>query len=305
LCWHDAKKLDRARLGDSILGISKVRELLVSMNGYKQDFTDANLRGANLNGVNLEKATLLRADLSGATLRDANLKDANLTEAQAVGTDFTRAFLTGACIASWNIDSTTVLENVDCQCVYEQYCPGAVNQYQERMPANSSKVFAPGDFEKLFKEVMDEVRILIRKGVHPTSFKETLQQLQQDYPGSAFKAIEDKGDDVLVKFQVPAEADKGKFEQRFDELYETRLEAAKATARLEAERQHNQDLKEIALVQARSLGSRLIVQTRAEARNYSPEDKSISVDGDVAGATLNQGEIQGRVENQANPDPPT
>ena len=32
----------------------------------------------------------------------------------------------------------------------------------ERHPHNPDKVFQPGDFEKLFKEILDDVRILMR-----------------------------------------------------------------------------------------------------------------------------------------------
>ena len=67
-CWKDAKKLDCARMGNSILADAAVRELLITRNGYKKSYIRTNLRGANLDGVNLEQANLTGADLSQATL---------------------------------------------------------------------------------------------------------------------------------------------------------------------------------------------------------------------------------------------
>jgi len=118
VCWHGAKKLDKARVGDSILAHAHVRDLLITRNGYNKHYIDANLRGANLEGVNLNQANLKWADLSGATLHRAELKDANLREVLAIGTDFTAAHLTGACLEAWNIDHTTKLDGVDCQYVF-------------------------------------------------------------------------------------------------------------------------------------------------------------------------------------------
>jgi uncharacterized protein YjbI with pentapeptide repeats len=48
VCWQDVKKLDRARVGNSILANTIVRDLLVSRNGYKKSYVKADFRGANL-----------------------------------------------------------------------------------------------------------------------------------------------------------------------------------------------------------------------------------------------------------------
>jgi uncharacterized protein YjbI with pentapeptide repeats len=63
--WKDAKKLDRARVGNSILQNPQVRELLVTLNGAEQNYSSTNLRGANLAG-----AKLMGANFTGAILSE-------------------------------------------------------------------------------------------------------------------------------------------------------------------------------------------------------------------------------------------
>jgi uncharacterized protein YjbI with pentapeptide repeats len=73
-CFHKTEKLDRARVGNSILADTRVRELLITGNGYKKSYVGANLQGANLTGVNLSYANLKQANLSEANLHQANLE---------------------------------------------------------------------------------------------------------------------------------------------------------------------------------------------------------------------------------------
>ncbi|MEM8805699.1 MAG: pentapeptide repeat-containing protein, partial [Cyanobacteria bacterium P01_G01_bin.38] len=169
-CWRESTKLDHARLGTSILRNSKVRDLLITLNGRNKDFAGLNLRGANLYGADLKGANLKRAIISEADLSRAVLEDINLTEIQAVGTDFTHAYLTGATLEAWNIDSTTVLKDIDCRYIFLREQPNALGD-RERRPHDPNKTFQPGDFEKFFKEVLDEVQILIRNGVNPDAFR--------------------------------------------------------------------------------------------------------------------------------------
>src|SRR4028119_1353206 len=54
-CFRKTEKLDRARVGNSILADTRVRELLISRNGYKKSYFGADFQGANLTGVNLNE----------------------------------------------------------------------------------------------------------------------------------------------------------------------------------------------------------------------------------------------------------
>ncbi|NEO22131.1 MULTISPECIES: pentapeptide repeat-containing protein [unclassified Moorena] len=290
-CWRKTIKLDQARPGKTILADTAVRELLVHGKSYNKSYVNANLRGANLKeanlnkanlkqadlskatlenaeleeadlvntnlrganlkGANLNKANLKQADLSEATLEDANLKGANLTQANCVGTNFTDAYLTGACLEAWNIDSKTRLTNVDCQYVFLLENPDNMGS-RERRPHDFNRVFEPGDFDKLYKQIMNTVQILLRNGVNPEAFRQAFQELMAENPeitGDSIQAIERKGNDVLLTLEILGSIDKGKVEIIFLEVYEARLEDAKRIGFLEGKDEantcHLQNIKDV------------------------------------------------------------
>ena len=225
-CFHQAKKLDFARVGNTILTATPVRKLLVNGNGAKQDYTRANLWGANLDNANLEGAILKYANLSKASLVGANLQSANLTEAQAVGTNFTQARLTGACIEACNVDHTTILEEVDCLWVYlaEQEQKNS-NQWGERRP--SSGEFAPGDFTKLFTEIVDTVDLIFHNGVDWKAFVTAFKEVEADN-NVTIRSVENIRDGAIrVKLNVPPGADKEKIHSTFNQNYYQALEGVK------------------------------------------------------------------------------
>ncbi|MDX2254747.1 MAG: pentapeptide repeat-containing protein [Pseudanabaenaceae cyanobacterium bins.39] len=114
IIWNQAEKLDRSRLGTSILSNPEVRKLLVTGKpNQSKSYEGLNLRGANLDGVYLEGVNFKRAILSEASFCNANLEAVNFTEAQVIGTDFTGAQMTGACLDGWIYDHTTKLDDVE------------------------------------------------------------------------------------------------------------------------------------------------------------------------------------------------
>jgi uncharacterized protein YjbI with pentapeptide repeats len=149
-CWRNVREMDRAGVGDSILTQKAVRELLTTGKGYDKSYLGANLRGAHLVGAILTNAILKEAEISNANFQEAELEGANLTNVQAVGTDFTGAKLTGACLESWKIDSTTKLEEVDCQYIFLLEHPDK-NGSRERRPHDADTFFEPGDLAKLYQ----------------------------------------------------------------------------------------------------------------------------------------------------------
>jgi uncharacterized protein YjbI with pentapeptide repeats len=197
------------------------------------------LRGADLRGVNL----------SDAVLKGACLENANLKGSQCLGTNFEGAHLTGATLEAWNIDHTTNLQDVDCEYVYLLEPLDAQGQrrddhHRERLPHDPDKTFGPGDFETYFKQVIEEVKLLIKNGVDPNAFQAAFLEVMRLHPQitpESLTSIKRMGNDVLATLQVPAEVDKGEIERDFFAKYNAlELRYAEQKGLLEGERRVNE-----------------------------------------------------------------
>ncbi len=316
-CWSKVELLDRARTGDTILIDPIVRDLLVTGQGRNKRYGGRNLKGANLAGADLADANLTEADISGATLESACLERANLTKIQALGANFHQTILTGACLESWNIDSTTQLEGAICEYVY------LLSNQRERRP--SSGEFAPGEFSKLFQEVLNTVDLIFRSGIDWKAFTYSFNKLILDNEGTelSIQSIENKGDGVVVvRVNAPPEADKAKIHYEFNQTYqvELKVQAAKYQAQLEAKdeqiiiyRQQSADMMLIAnQLAARPVNVEVKATAESKSMNESTDQSRKLQIGDVgrdfhaSGAALNLGEISGTVTNTINqlPDSP-
>jgi uncharacterized protein YjbI with pentapeptide repeats/uncharacterized protein (DUF697 family)/tellurite resistance protein len=140
--FAQAVQLDNARVGNSILQQPNVLQLLVNLNGHRQNYRETDLSGANLHNADLSKADLTGADLSRADLSGANLEQASLIRANALSTDFRRAKFTGVCLVDWNIDVSTMLGDGDCRYLYQ------ASQERDRLPTTGS--WLPGEFTRHF-----------------------------------------------------------------------------------------------------------------------------------------------------------
>lgn len=307
VCWKDAKGLNHAELGDSIISNIKVRELLITHNGYKKDYAGCNLRGANLVGADLSFANLSRADLGNANLYHANLKESNLTEAQAVGTNFGKAYLTGACLEAWNIDSTTQLDETDCDYVYLLKPP------QERRP--SSGIFQPGEFSKLFEEVLNTIDLIFQNGIDWKAFLQTFRQVQVEHEGAelAIQSIENKGDGVVVvKLHAAPNTDKAVVHQSFMSGYQTALQEAEERYRaqlhakdyeIQYHRQQNANMQEVVkLLAARPINIDVKATAESKAMQGNDQSQSFNVQGNfiinAQNSVVSLREISGQVSNQ-------
>lgn len=315
--FYEAKKLDFARVGDTILSNRDVLNLLVTGNGREKSYAGANLKGANLIGADLKEANLKDADISEATFQGACLEWANLTLTQAVGTNFTSAHMTGACVEAWNIESTTKLDNVDCRFVYLLENPKPGTDDKERRP--SSGEFQPGEFTKLFEEVLNTVDLIFRDGIDWKAFVTAFKKVQVENEDTelAIQSIENKGDGVVVvKVNVPLNADKEKIHSDFTQNYQLALQAVeeKYKAQLQAKdeqiviyRQQSGEMKEIISLLA-SKPINVQVDNKLENKNMTNSNDSsrkieigsVGRDFNASGQALNLGEISGTVTNTIN-----
>ncbi len=218
--FFKTKKLDYARVDNTILANPLIRDLLITGNGRSKSYIGANLRGANLIEADLKYANLKEADISEGTLQGANLEWANLAFIQAIGTDFTNAQMTGACVEAWNIKSNTKLNNVDCRFIY------LLTDERERCPSIGN--FAPGDFGKLYQQFLDTVVLIFRNGVDWKAFVTAFKKVQVENEGTelAIQSIENKGDGVvLVRVSVPPDTNKANIHSEFTQNYDLALKA--------------------------------------------------------------------------------
>jgi uncharacterized protein YjbI with pentapeptide repeats len=307
--WNQSQKLDRARVGQSILSNPEVRELLVTGKpNPSKSYEGLNLRGANLDGVYLEKVNFKRAILSEASFRNANLEWVNLTEAQAIGTDFTGAQMTGVCLEGWSYDHTTKLDDVDCRCVFELEHPNAKGD-RERRPHDPDKEFAEGDFTKRYSETINIVQLLIRNGINREAFIAAWEKLTEDYPDikpDDIQEIKKKGQDVELTVAVPEDTDKGQFEHSFDSGYETKLKEieAKHQARLLEEKDRTiETMKDMYFALAEAKKGDVTVITQTEAKSMTEQNPVTFTARDITNSVVNLGKIKGNVTNAINQIP--
>ncbi|MEH1945974.1 MAG: pentapeptide repeat-containing protein [Nostoc sp.] len=315
--FYEAKKLDFARVDDTILANRAVLNLLVTCNGRGKSYAGANLKGANLKDADLNKANLKGADIIAATFEGACLEWANLTITQAIYTNFTSAHMTGACIEAWNIESTTKLDNVDCRFIYLLENPKPGTDDLERRP--SSGEFQPGEFTKLFEEVLNTVDLIFRNGIDwkafVTAFKKV--QVKNGETELAIQSIENKGDGVVVvKVGVPDGADKEKIHSDFTQNYQLALQAVeeKYKAQLQAKdneiviyRQQSGEMAEIVKLLANK-PINVQVDNKVENKNMTNSNDasrkieigSVGRDFNASGQALNLGDISGTVTNTIN-----
>ncbi|MEM6597079.1 MAG: pentapeptide repeat-containing protein [Cyanobacteria bacterium P01_C01_bin.69] len=247
--FHRAKGLDFARPGYTLLRDRNTRHLLTRHRAQGKSYRRADLQQAYLAYADLTDADLTGADLTGADLTGAWLERTNLSSVRALGTNFQSAHLTGACVEAWNIDVSTRLNAALCNHVY--LCNGA----QERRP--NSGDFEPGEFAKLFQEVLHTVDLIFSNGLDFSAFLSTFKQVQADHEGTplSIRSIENKGDGmVLVKVDTPETVDKAQIHAELSEGYAAALSAlesryqaelAAKDEQLDIYRQHQTELKEL------------------------------------------------------------
>ncbi|MFB2969012.1 pentapeptide repeat-containing protein [Aerosakkonema sp. BLCC-F183] len=311
--FNDAQELDLARVDSTILVDPSVRDLLVTGNSRQKSYLGANIRGANLIGADLSYANLKKADITDATFQGANLEWANLTLTQAIGTDFTSAQMTGACVEGWNIESNTKLDNVDCRFIYLLENPKPKTDDRERRP--SSGEFKPGEFTKLFEEVLTTVDLIFDKGIDWKAFIAAFKKVQVENEDTelTIQSIENKGDGVIVvRVSVPPDANKEKIHSDFTQNYALALKAIeeKYKAELQAKdreiqiyREQNGKIENIILTMSKK-EINIEVRATSESKSMSEASKYDQRGAQFAGGfaeTVQRDQIGGNIHNYTAP----
>lgn len=195
------------------------------------DLQNADLEKASLINAQLEKANFKQAKLNNAILRKAFLKDAHLTQAQVVGTDFSRSNLTGACLQECSFESTTILDDIECEFYFLLETEDDKGK-RERRPHDQSKTYDPGDFSRIYQKSIYVVEFLIRKDFSKEKLASAFANIKERYPEFDPKSIKDikrlggEDEDYLLTLEVSASFDKGVIERLFDEGYKAGIKSA-------------------------------------------------------------------------------
>ena len=301
VCWSQTRNLHLSRLGPTILRERAVETLVTT--GRIANGEGADLRGVNLDGFRLSGVSFRHADLTGASLRGTNLESANLAETMCIGADFSAAQLTGACLEAWNIDASTILDEVDCRYVFFRDQPDERGD-RERRPHDPKAVFEPGDFSKLYQQAMTTMEILLRQGVTREALGLAFGDLMAAHPEiapDAVQSVERKGDDLLLRMNVPPGSDKGKIEEVLQSALHHQLLLEQERVKMLGA--HNQDLKEIAMTALAGGSASIVVGGSIMAK----EDRSIRVKGDLtienSGTFSLSGDVHHAVQTLAGREP--
>jgi uncharacterized protein YjbI with pentapeptide repeats len=271
--WHAARCFSEAHFTDQNLRPRLTQQLVVEGNGRGQ--------------------SLVRADLHDLNLANADLRDADLTEAICTGTDLTAAKLTGACLESWTIDPSTILAGVDCEYVYLLRQP--INGDRKRRPADTARRFDRGEFADLYRRVINEIEVLLKKGIRPEGMHEALQEFSKMHPDVHLTKFENRDQAYVLGLELPPHELEREVEQDLRNLWHRLIQVETANRFL---LEHNRDLKEIVLA-ART------ATVKIGAVMVNKRDTIIA--GDINISHSQVGSLSGDVDTsvqtlQANPD---
>ncbi|WP_176453156.1 pentapeptide repeat-containing protein [Pseudanabaena sp. SR411] len=199
--------LQNAILSEANLEKANLTEAsLIRANLERACLKGAILVGANMRGAKASESSFCKIDLNtettsmaeqeretGADLRDADLTNANLTDAnlegsillrtKAIGTQFTRARFTGACIQEWSIGKTTRFDEINCKYIF------ITDRYLNKCPSISN--FKDGDFERLCEEHVNSIQILFEMNSREQEFAGllALETVINSYPDAMLAGI--------------------------------------------------------------------------------------------------------------------
>ncbi|MBD2233092.1 pentapeptide repeat-containing protein [Phormidium tenue] len=308
--------LNNTNLSDAALSYAVLNQaqlsyaILSNVDLSYADLSQANLSKASLSNAylinaNLSKANLSSANLSNANLSNADLSHANLNASQILYANLTQSKLTGACIADWQMGSSTVLEDVKCDYIFRTY-DQQTGQFSSRLPIAPGSTFTPGEFTQRFQIIasaLETIDITFTEGIDWQAFFQSFQDLRDSRPDEdiSIQAMESKGDAFVVRLEVEAEVDKAAIETEVKQRYAYQLAALEAQyeQKLRLQGAHLEDIRDFLNVE-RQERTRLskVVETMANEQKVPKYDmrgaqfaggfaETIQVQGNNVGGIIN------------------
>jgi uncharacterized protein YjbI with pentapeptide repeats len=184
-CFQQAKNHHLALTDETPLKLRKIRDLVTEGIVIDKNFAKLNLRGLDFSGLNLQGIDFNHADLSG--------------------TNLSRAKMTGAILEGWNIDTETLLENIDCK--YYYYLE---NGEKKRMPPEGEE-YKIGEFTRIFQKVANTIDFIAYNETELAAIKLSTEQIREESGNNEIRVqtLEEKEDFTIVKVRVPKTADRG------------------------------------------------------------------------------------------------
>lgn len=238
-CFDDAIFSNVSLNGANLTNASFRKAILPGANFEKASLLHTCVSEANLNSACFKEADLSFSDLTNANFRGCDLRDAQLIAAQAMGTDFTKARFTGACLEGWSINGRTNLDSISCDYIYLER---KHSHEEERLPVsgrhpNDATIdFRPGEFKALFQKDLQTAELSFSNGIDWQAFFLTFQRLCETYQNEnlSVQAIEKKSSTSFsILLEVSPEVSSSAVESRASELYVSYIQALEVERRLQ------------------------------------------------------------------------
>ncbi|NBD18859.1 MAG: hypothetical protein GVY04_22810 [Cyanobacteria bacterium] len=235
--WHNAKRFDLIRPGNSYLQYPQIRKALFTSNGEELNGNRLILRGLNLKDANLTKASFIGADLSEADLSDANLSGAKLVQTLLAQTNLKGATLTGAFIEEWGISADTELDGIKCDYIHMRLPPNmrpsflkspvdeSLDMNARRKPDDPNKNFESGEFSAYIAPLQQTLDLYHNRVKDSRVIALAFQELRENHPEAEIEAIsvERRGKDkeaLLLRVETSPTADTSELHHEYFDNYD-------------------------------------------------------------------------------------